>query len=346
MDCREAEGRLYEYIDREMPKDEEKELVEHISECSECKDRYEELLKYNSLVGCIFMEEGVLDMDFKDNIMNAISKEKTPKKHWYMRFSRHAVAACVAIVCILGSVIPWNGKSFAASIGEWVKFLSFKSKGIQYEINTETAKEFYKENQGKTGIKLANKKTGYKTPKEAKENIPVPVFIPDYTPKGFKLDRIYHIQHYDPLRKDANNIKNIELEDHGVVSLKYYGETIEIKNKNSSGEDNPIHRTNSIDVDYVYSKGITDKVIGMTNKDTKLKQVNVLDHYGYITLDTYDDINNKDSNCINVRDLHIRLTKFDLNIFLISYYKVNPEFEKIADDELVKMAESIIKQVK
>lgn len=107
---------MHEYLDGEISAEQEKQLKEHLQQCSECQSHFHQLEKTVALV----QSTGHLKThdDFTAKVMAKLPKEK--KKVGVQRWFRHhplLTAASLFLVLMVGSVLSsWNqGQEFSVS---------------------------------------------------------------------------------------------------------------------------------------------------------------------------------------------------------------------------------------
>lgn len=87
---------ISQYVDNELDKEESQNVLEHISECDECKKEYEELIKIKKGLSSFVKES---EKSVADEVMKKISADK-PKKTPFI-FRHIGLAASLVIILIL-----------------------------------------------------------------------------------------------------------------------------------------------------------------------------------------------------------------------------------------------------
>jgi anti-sigma factor RsiW len=99
---------MHEYLDEEISAEHEKELREHILQCADCKNHFDELKKTIALVQSTSHIQA--PQDFTANLMAKLPNEK--RKVGVQRWFRHhpvLAAASIFVVLMVGSVLStWN----------------------------------------------------------------------------------------------------------------------------------------------------------------------------------------------------------------------------------------------
>lgn len=332
MDFSKAKRKNSKYLTGEIESD---ELQSHISDFIECSEYQAKLLKIDEIIKESFKEKELPNNNFKKIVMDEIMHKKSPKKSYLRIYAKQSVAACIICIIAIGLFMPWNGKSLAAGIEEWMKRLSFTEKGVSYEINTERARKSSHSYWYSIGDELiAEERNRYKTIEDARKNIPEKLVLPEYMPEGF--DKPYIIYYYK--NGYINRDKDLGPATHGTIELKYVGKAIEnvvIKD----GEGNILNPSasfnNTINIRYKVLEFPKDKFELLLNRKTAVKKVKIGEYYGVVFLE--DDGN-------NTWNLYLALPNFEIGINLVSHKWYDSEFDKKAEEELVKIAESILKQ--
>lgn len=130
--CNEIIELLSPYIDKELSKEEEKEVKKHLDECSECSTEYTELLELKNLMEKIGEEEIEAPEGFVESVMKKIEEENIiPKKKGKVVslidnfFKRPWVPAVIAAMLLVAIYIP-------DQLGPMMSQNSLKEEDISY----------------------------------------------------------------------------------------------------------------------------------------------------------------------------------------------------------------------
>ncbi len=136
MNCKETMDIIDNYLDENKDCYNERELTEHIEQCSECLSAYEDIKNIKDELGNL--EYLPLPDNFHNELTEKlVSAEKKSKKHIWTKYA--AVAACAGIVFITGGYIKsgfssYSKTSSAAAIDNYSDFT-----GAAQEYSADTA---------------------------------------------------------------------------------------------------------------------------------------------------------------------------------------------------------------
>src|SRR4051794_40778189 len=99
---------MHEYLDEEITPDQERILREHLQNCKECEDIFNELNKTIAFVKSVSHMQ--VPDDFTANVLSRLPKEK--RKIWMQRWLKNhplLAAASLFLILMMGSVFStWN----------------------------------------------------------------------------------------------------------------------------------------------------------------------------------------------------------------------------------------------
>lgn len=138
MNCNNAVELISLYLDNELNYESEKELFEHIEECSFCKKEFEEL---KALVEILNDEPDIeLPENFHSELMQKINEEKVvdinkaSKRKSNMKFKRYSLVAAFACFVVCGTAV--FGSLFSNSISMKSSAQDSKSEAYSYSANS------------------------------------------------------------------------------------------------------------------------------------------------------------------------------------------------------------------
>jgi len=141
MECKMARYWISIYLDKELDRETEMNLLEHIEKCNECNKFLEESLDISSHMEQLFNMEEFNDEKIKTDIMNTIKKEHTihnentnqNKSKKKSRFRKLALSAAVLIVLFM--TVPINGKTAMAHVNGWTKSFIIRKPGFIIKVD-------------------------------------------------------------------------------------------------------------------------------------------------------------------------------------------------------------------
>lgn len=149
MDC----NRIMEYItllaDEEIDDFNREAVLEHIKTCASCFNEYTRILSMKQLLSKDSYLSNLKSKHITTDVIDTIQDENIRKNHkdykqklgleWIF-MKKGLVSACIAIILIACLFIPFNEKSFAKSMENWIKQINFKytssmQNGTTAEVN-------------------------------------------------------------------------------------------------------------------------------------------------------------------------------------------------------------------
>jgi outer membrane lipoprotein-sorting protein len=154
MNCNIFKENLLNLFDEDFPKEEKKELLEHIENCDDCKHEYEEL---KELIGEIKPSVQVIaSKEFKTQIIDQIKTEtamKTKEGPKTIRFRLPkwtkyvAVAAIIVTALIISPFIKWNSVNSSGEVSAANRIFDrsiaamMSLKSVYYNLNIRTLEQ-------------------------------------------------------------------------------------------------------------------------------------------------------------------------------------------------------------
>lgn len=313
MDCREAKRWISVYSDGEIEKYEQDKLIEHLEICEECMNEVLIISKIKNVLTEIYSEKELPSGNYKKVIMNQI-RNKYYSRKVYMK---KTIAACLIGLCLMISVTPINGKSLAKSISEWVSSLKLTSNGVTHYINSDEKRGFF---EGLDKAEVAERITlKFNSIEDAEAEIGRKIIPPGYIPNGYELVEI--------------NVEKIDIKDMLPRLILRYEDTGYILKDSPKGDE---FMRNAIQIMIAYNslEFIRPENVIETAPGTNIKMIDISGHKNYMLLD--------DEEQIVHRTINLLMPKQDIYISLFTDKLNNPDFEMIAEDELIKIAEAIM----
>lgn len=110
MECKLAVSMMHDYLDDDLPEQQQRELKEHLLSCPECRTKFNELEQTDMLMFSLMHQTPVASEDLVGRIMNALPKSKKEKRFitWIKRHPALTAASLFIVVMLLSSVSFWN----------------------------------------------------------------------------------------------------------------------------------------------------------------------------------------------------------------------------------------------
>ncbi|MBO2946238.1 zf-HC2 domain-containing protein [Paenibacillus sp. F411] len=110
MNCKVAVSLMHDYLDNDLSKPQQLELKAHMVECTDCRNRLEELEKTDMLLFSLTHHATGPSEDLTERIMGMLPKEKK-QKAWVTWVKRHpaiTAAALFLVVMLFSTVSFWD----------------------------------------------------------------------------------------------------------------------------------------------------------------------------------------------------------------------------------------------
>ncbi|WP_138227113.1 zf-HC2 domain-containing protein [Paenibacillus algicola] len=110
MNCKVAVSLMHDYLDNDLSKPQQLELKAHMVECTDCRNRLEELEKTDMLLFSLTHHATGPSEDLTERIMGMLPKEKK-QKAWVTWVKRHpaiTAAALFLVVMLFSTVSLWD----------------------------------------------------------------------------------------------------------------------------------------------------------------------------------------------------------------------------------------------
>lgn len=317
---------INDFTDKRIEDKDGKLLFEHIKHCQECNDYYNKIVMLDKNLKNLFHEKKVPSDTFNRDVMEKIEALNNPNTFKEVGFmSKKVNAACIAITLLIGMFIPINEKSFASTIGEWFKKLTFETQGYNVEIETNLVDKGSNDNSENM---IRGKIKEYKDIAEAKQNIPINFYIPQDLHREYELQYIRHEEY-----EIGDEYVQLCYKDYRPDLSEKYGEKYE-------------NAFDPITIYYNAHRGTpVDNIIGFTlGKGFVVKKIKVLGIDGFIGFKK-----EKNKYCIESTDIAMQLYTPNLEfsnilIFRTSRGEMTQEKKQELEDELIKIAEDIISE--
>lgn len=268
-------------------------------------------------------EEEMPDEDFRSNVMELINKEETEFKNKELRKNKKSLIAACAVIIALIIILPYN-KVIVDAIEQWVRSITVTNDGTSQTFkNTENMtvwKERGKEIEVSEYEKIKRSRPicskEYNSTEEAEEYLKNESIIQLYKLGDLELDDMTYHEYND--RKlfqyfFSNEYRiNNDSEDYGHISV-----FIE-----------------------KYDKGLVNSTI--YGENSKFKKVKVLSYEGAFQHETFEYENYP----YNLKFIIIPIPEEGVEITLEFNNYLSKNLDKNLEDEVIKMVEKIIREIK
>mgnify|MGYP001266222891 CR=1 FL=1 len=110
MECKLAVSMMHDYLDDDLPGQQQRELKEHLLSCTDCRVKFKELEQTDMLMFSLMHHNPVASEDLVDRIMNAIPKSKKERGFvtWIKRHPALTAASLFLVVMLMSTVTLGN----------------------------------------------------------------------------------------------------------------------------------------------------------------------------------------------------------------------------------------------
>ncbi|MRN57044.1 zf-HC2 domain-containing protein [Paenibacillus sp. 19GGS1-52] len=110
MECKLAVSMMHDYLDDDLPGQQQRELKEHLLSCTDCRVKFKELEQTDMLMFSLMHHNPVASEDLVDRIMNSIPKSKKERGFvtWIKRHPALTAASLFLVVMLMSTVTLGN----------------------------------------------------------------------------------------------------------------------------------------------------------------------------------------------------------------------------------------------
>ncbi|ASA24299.1 zf-HC2 domain-containing protein [Paenibacillus donghaensis] len=110
MECKLAVSMMHDYLDDDLPAQQQKELKEHLLSCPDCRIKFKELEQTDMLMFSLMHQNAAASDELVGRIMNALPKPKKEKAFvtWIKRHPALTAASLFLVVMLMSAATFWN----------------------------------------------------------------------------------------------------------------------------------------------------------------------------------------------------------------------------------------------
>lgn len=110
MECKLAVSMMHDYLDDDLPDQQQRELKEHLLSCPDCRAKFKELEQTDMLMFSLMHQNPVASDDLVSRIMSSLPKAKKEKAFvtWIKRHPALTAASLFLVVMLMSSVTFWS----------------------------------------------------------------------------------------------------------------------------------------------------------------------------------------------------------------------------------------------
>ncbi|WP_410512453.1 zf-HC2 domain-containing protein [Paenibacillus sp. BR2-3] len=110
MECKLAVSMMHDYLDDDLPDQQQRELKEHLISCPDCRVKFKELEQTDMLMFSLMHQNPVASDELAHRIMNSLPKSKKEPRFitWIKRHPALTAASLFLVVMLMSSVTFWN----------------------------------------------------------------------------------------------------------------------------------------------------------------------------------------------------------------------------------------------
>lgn len=229
VDCKIVRYWINLFIDGQLDEESKIKMLEHINECTQCKDYFDTCLEVDDCAKEIFREKEFDGGKIKDNIMeNITNKNLYPKK----KFNRKKTAMWTAAIAGILFFVLTND-TVMAFMNQWVKSLTIIKPGIRISVEDGDIKKKEIKSHEKWSMVKSETKTFYSEAELNKDVYDVekkPV-LPSYLPDRFVFDRAFYEKFINEPTSDFKIDSYFKRENKEMKQIEYIQTEINYKKK-------------------------------------------------------------------------------------------------------------------
>ncbi|MEK4483167.1 MULTISPECIES: zf-HC2 domain-containing protein [Paenibacillus] len=110
MECKLAVSMMHDYLDDDLPEQQQRELKEHLLSCPDCRAKFKELEQTDMLMFSLMHQNPVASDDLVSRIMSSLPKTKKEKAFitWIKRHPTLTAASLFLVVMLMSTVTFWS----------------------------------------------------------------------------------------------------------------------------------------------------------------------------------------------------------------------------------------------
>lgn len=110
MECKLAVSMMHDYLDDDLPEQQQRELKEHLLSCPDCRAKFKELEQTDMLMFSLMHQNPVASDDLVSRIMSSLPKSKKEKAFitWIKRHPALTAASLFLVVMLMSTVTFWS----------------------------------------------------------------------------------------------------------------------------------------------------------------------------------------------------------------------------------------------
>lgn len=110
MECKLAVSMMHDYLDDDLPDQQQRELKEHLLSCPDCRVKFKELEQTDMLMFSLMHQNPVASDDLVSRIMDSLPKSKKEKRFvtWIKRHPALTAASLFLVVMLMSTVTFWS----------------------------------------------------------------------------------------------------------------------------------------------------------------------------------------------------------------------------------------------
>ncbi|HBS44840.1 MAG TPA: anti-sigma factor [Paenibacillus sp.] len=110
MECKLAVSMMHDYLDDDLPDQQQRELKEHLLSCPDCRAKFKELEQTDMLMFSLMHQNPVASDDLVSRIMSSLPKAKKENAFvtWIKRHPALTAASLFLVVMLMSSVTFWS----------------------------------------------------------------------------------------------------------------------------------------------------------------------------------------------------------------------------------------------
>jgi anti-sigma factor RsiW len=110
MECKLAVSMMHDYLDDDLPEQQQRELKEHLLSCPDCRAKFKELEQTDMLMFSLMHQSPVASDDLVSRIMSSLPKSKKENAFitWIKRHPALTAASLFLVVMLMSSVTFWS----------------------------------------------------------------------------------------------------------------------------------------------------------------------------------------------------------------------------------------------
>lgn len=110
MECKLAVSMMHDYLDDDLPEQQQRELKEHLLSCPDCRAKFKELEQTDMLMFSLMHQNPIASDDLVGRIMSSLPKVKKEKAFvtWIKRHPALTAASLFLVVMLMSTVTFWS----------------------------------------------------------------------------------------------------------------------------------------------------------------------------------------------------------------------------------------------